>query len=182
MSDWVSGNYYLGAADQENNAAIIAATFSWWSPNGLAAILGNMQAESTINPGIWEGLNEGNLSGGFGLVQWTPATKFLDWSGGDQSGDAQLQRIQYEIANGIQWGATQQFPLSFTEFTTSDKPPGYLAAAFMLNYERPADQSWKAQQGRADNAERWYTWLTGLPAPPWSAFPIWLFFKMTRRR
>ena len=37
---------------------------------------GNMEAESGITPGKWEVPEED--SKGFGLVQWTPATKFID--------------------------------------------------------------------------------------------------------
>lgn len=43
-------------------------------------MLGNMETESTINPGIWQSLNSGNASGGFGLTQWTPATKYINWA------------------------------------------------------------------------------------------------------
>lgn len=30
-----------------------------WAENAVAAILGNMQTESNINPGIWQSLREG---------------------------------------------------------------------------------------------------------------------------
>ena len=42
------------------------------TPNNLyviAAICGNFYQESTVNPGVWEGLDPNNP--GFGLGQWT---------------------------------------------------------------------------------------------------------------
>ena len=41
------------------------------NPYVIAAIVGNFYQESTVNPGIWEGLDEYASTGGFGLGQWT---------------------------------------------------------------------------------------------------------------
>lgn len=49
-----------------------------FTKNAACAVLGEMQAESGINPGIWEVSN--TTSKGYGLIQWTPATKFLQWA------------------------------------------------------------------------------------------------------
>jgi len=50
-----------------------------WTNNAIAAVLGNMQKESILNPGAWENVNvtSGGVSG-YGLLQWTPSgNKFL---------------------------------------------------------------------------------------------------------
>lgn len=53
-----------------------------WHRNAITAVIGNMHAESKLNPGAWQsdkvGVTDGDV--GFGLVQWTPgAKKHLAW-------------------------------------------------------------------------------------------------------
>ena len=76
---WTIGNYALSQVQMNANAVEVYKYFSGrgWSLNAIAGILGNMQSESYVNPGVWQSLNEGNYSGGFGLVQWTPATNYI---------------------------------------------------------------------------------------------------------
>lgn len=181
MSSWVVNEYgTIGQSGMENNADIILAycADNGWSINAISALLGNMQAESGINPCRWENDNVGNLSGGFGLVQWTPATKLINWisdqyafgllpSDDYTDGDNQLSRIQYELENGLQYSSTLQFKESFAEWSVSNKNPGYLAAAFMKNYEKPLDQSFRVQIQRAKNARQWHIFLTGNDPGGW---------------
>lgn len=141
-----------------------------WSTNSIAAILGNMQAESSINPGRWQSDRVGGDSSGHGysLVQWTPYTKYTEWctSNGysDPSEmDSALARIRYEVENNIQWiGVGQYSDMSFNDFSKSSESVGTLAKAFLLCYERPADQSEAVQNFRSSLAEAWYSYLTGL--------------------
>lgn len=139
-----------------------------WSLNAIAGMLGNMQAESSINPGRWQSDRVlGDASGhGYGLVQWTPYTKYTEWCSSNgyldpSMMDTNLARIIYEVENGIQWIATSDYSLSFKEFSTSKQSVEYLAKAFLLCYERPADQSTSAQNYRAGNARSWYNVLVG---------------------
>ena len=53
------------------------------SQNAALAVLGNMYAESTCNPGIWQNLDSSRTDLGFGLVQWTPSTKYINWAAAD---------------------------------------------------------------------------------------------------
>lgn len=118
----IKGNFYLNSEEMNNNAEILwtAMQSMGWSDWAIAAILGNMQTESTLNPGIWQNLDEGWLKGGYGLVQWSPATKLFSWV--DENGYAhddyngQLARIEWERANGEQYYSTSAYPLSFDEF------------------------------------------------------------------
>ena len=133
-----------------------------WTTQSICAMLGNMQAESSINPGRWQNDRVGgNASGhGYGLVQWTPYTKYTDWivnnGYADPSEmDANLTRILSEVANNIQWIATSSYNLSFIEFSQSRESISNLAKSFLLCYERPADQSTSVQNLRASNAIAW---------------------------
>lgn len=162
-----NGNRYLTLDEMTVNAQYILDYLSalGWSKNAICGMLGNMQSESTINPSIWEGLNSGNLSGGYGLVQWTPATKYLDWCtarGYDNTTlDSALKRILEEVATDTQWGANLQLgspPYDFKTFTTSTETPYTLAMNFLHFYERPQVND---QPHRGTQAEYWYTTLTG---------------------
>lgn len=137
-----------------------------WTDNSIAAICGNMQAESSLNPGRWQSEDVGNYNLGYGLVQWTPATKYINWCATEgiapEDMDSGLKRILYELENNIQWIATNSYNYSFKSFSKSTAPPSILAAAFMLNYERPADQSASAQTNRGNRANIWYEYITGI--------------------
>lgn len=170
----IYGNFYLNLSQMYGNAEIILGILgsAGWTKNAVAGALGNMQRESTINPGIWQNLSAGNTRLGFGLVQWTPATNYINWaqSNGyvtyDQYGRLapQCARIEYERANGLQYSATSDYPLSFNEFVASGQTPEYLASAFLRNYERAGVA---AESERQKNARYWYDILEGgvIPGP-----------------
>lgn len=192
MSDWiVNERGSIGTSGMVNNADITRQFFRefGWTINSISAIVGNMQVESGINPGRWENDHVGNLSGGFGLVQWTPATKLRNWvdkTYGDRdytNGGHQLQRIIFELENGLQYSPAKGFKESFAEWSVSLKKPGYLAAAFLCNYERAADTGWGAQIKRARIAEKWYKAFTGQDPGKWiPPGMICVMKKMTERR
>lgn len=186
-----SANRYLTQAEMEGNARVIAAAFltRGWGINAIAAMLGNMQSESGINPGIYETLDSTSTTNGFGLVQWTPNTKYKAWAdaNGYAYGDimAQIARIQYEVDNGLQWISTDAYPMTFEAFTTSTQTPEYLAQAFLYNYERPASLD---QPNRSTQARAWYDFIvaeeitgSGTPATAKGMSKLLLYFAGTRR-
>ena len=166
------GNYIGNTFDSSNyltynqmkvNAEYIYNAFKdkGWTLNAVAGMLGNMQRESTLNPGIWQNNDVGNTSGGYGLVQWTPATKYIDWllPGSDASTmDNNISRILYELENNLQWISTELYPMSFEEFTKSTGRPEDLASVFLYNYERAGVS---AENERRENALNWYLYLGG---------------------
>jgi murein DD-endopeptidase MepM/ murein hydrolase activator NlpD len=164
----ISRNGFLNMEEMTENANYILSYLlsRGWTKNSIAGMLGNMQTESTINPGIWQNLDSGNMSMGYGLVQWTPASKYIDWANANslpyQEMDSQLSRIEFEIENGLQWISTSEYPLSFQEFKISTQTPEYLGQAFLRNYERPADQT---QPNRSTQARYWFDNLTGGGSP-----------------
>ncbi len=167
----IGANRYLTMEEMQNNAIYIYWYLSrkGWTLNAIAGMLGNMQTESTINPGIWQSLDEGNTAGGFGLVQWTPATNLIYWAhefGLDYTKmDTQLWRIEWELENGEQYYATSEYPETFAEFKASTADPYYLGMAFLANYERPENPN---QPARGEQAEYWYTYLSGISFEPGS--------------
>ena len=80
----------LSQTDMDWNAMYISDVLSnkfGWTVNAISAILGNMHAESSINPGRWQSDEVGNMNGGYSLVQWTPATKVIDWIESEYGGE-----------------------------------------------------------------------------------------------
>lgn len=186
--DVTSANRYLTQAEMEKNAAYIWSFLSarGWSMQAVAGMLGNMETESSINPGIWQSLDAGNLSGGFGLVQWTPASAYISWcesEGLDPADmDSALWRIEYELSAGVQYYATDAYPLSFSEFKTSTATPYYLGMAFLVNYERPQNPD---QPQRGTQAEKWYEFLKTVDTGgvfKKTGMSLMLMFMATRRR
>ena len=177
----ISRNQYLTVGEMTPNAKYIydKLRVAGWTPNAICGLLGNTQTESTNNFGLWESLDEGNMSAGFGLVQWTPASKYTNWA--DSQGyswgnpDGQIARILYEVENGLQWIATSEYPMSFYEFTQSTQTPYYLAMVFIKNYERPFNSN---QPIRGEQAEYWFETLSDTPVTPVSKkkkLPIWVY-------
>lgn len=174
MPDYYSSNEYLTESEQQTNATFIRNYLMsrGWTLNAVCGLLGNTQTESSHNPGLWQGRIDpySNLDTGFSLVQWTPASKYIDWC--NQNGripeqmESALDRILYELENGIQYYATDEYPLSFSEFSQSTASAHYLGAAFLLNYERPTDQSIENQNKRGNQAEYWYNFFDGGPPGP----------------
>lgn len=164
--EWIYGNYYLNEVEMKNNATIVYNELARrkWSINAIAGILGNMESESTINPAIWQSLNEGNYSGGYGLVQWTPATNYINWAtpkGYDiTDGYKQLQWIDEETTSKGQWIPTAAYDFSFNDFKISNQSPEYLASAFLKNFERAGVE---VEDERRSQARKWYIFLLDLP-------------------
>lgn len=174
---------------REHNALVIAQIMRGygWKDNVIAGIFGNMQVESSFNPGAYYGWAD--YSGtSFGLVQWDPTSKYENWA--DENGYApyrdieyQCERIRLELETGLggqylnrDWGQYKEFNITRSEFLSSNESPYWLASVFAYNYERPAvvidtekytDADRKnLQKRRGENAEYWYEIITGGEAPP----------------
>lgn len=156
-SQVIAEDRYLSDNEKEINA-----TYIWnylgsrgWSLNAVAGMLGNIEHESSINPGRGE-----VGGGGFGLVQWTPKSKFTDWLHSnhqdlaDNDIDGQLERIIAEKDNGMQYSKTSRYNYDFNEFSTSTASAYDLACAFAWNYERSGVVIWgfnRAEHGQRCN-------------------------------
>ena len=123
-----------------------------------AGIVGNMIHESGVEPQRLEGTPGGtitpaseaaNSSHGWGVVQWTPAGKFINAVGVDKADDLAVQLdFVYNQLEGTGPLSEKAAGDELKKATTVEDA----AAAFMLKYERPTDQSSAAVQGRVDTA------------------------------
>lgn len=160
MGEWISSNRYLTWDEMKHNAIVFRdkATSLGFTLNAICGMLGNATRESNINPGIWQGLKSGNLKGGYGLFQETPASKYVEWAGADweNNGDKQLDFLYYQMKEGLGYYPTKAYPLSALEFRTSTESPEYLASAFMKNYERPGKPY---EEQRREYARFWWDFL-----------------------
>ena len=146
---FISGNRALTESEMEHNAIEVWSYFKvWgWTLNAVAGMLGNMQAESTINPGRWE--NGVEYGGGYGLVQWTPYTNYSDWAGAgwQNNGTKQCERIIYEWnGNYQQWISTGSYPLSFKAFSASH--PNTSPQLFFTTMRDPATPARQKATGK----------------------------------
>lgn len=165
----------LTEEQMETNAVYIYNSMSstGWSLESICGMLGNMQVESTLNPGRWENdLPESEPTGhGYGLVQWTPYTNYTVWAVNNgypdpSVMDGNIARINYELDNNLQWIPTFTYPMTFEEFKVSTNSPDVLAMIFLANYERPLDPN---QPIRGEYAIAWYNFLqsyVGTPIKP----------------
>lgn len=145
---WI-GEYreWLSESDSLKNAQLVANHLipQGWTKESVSALCGNMRHESSINPDMYEYGFDWTADKGYGLVQWTPRSKYWDWAvakGLDpRDGDSQLAMIDYEVDNNIQWISTPNYPESYSEFRSSTKSMDYLVPCFTWNYERPNAES-----------------------------------------
>lgn len=161
----ISSNSKLSREEAFDNAKYISDYFLdlGWTFNAICGMLGNMEKESWINPGVWQGLHENNYDGGVGLLQWTTADKLIDWSkkeGLEWSNiHTQCLRISYEYDGKYdQWITVPPYNLSFKQFAQSAEDPAYLAEVFCESYERPAEEAADIP-ARKSNAIYWYDTL-----------------------
>lgn len=132
-------SYPLNLEEMKINATYIfkALNSRGWTKNAICGFLGNVSQESSINPGRWQNDSPGNTNLGYGLVQWTPATKYINWVGNNPNFiDNNLRRIDYEYVNNIQYSETTSYPISFRDFINSNESVEYLTNAWLYNYER----------------------------------------------
>lgn len=183
IGNWTNGPAMqsLTQEQRQQNAREIWGYFQQrgWTLESVSGMLGNMQIESGINPGQWEEQYPIYGAGGFGLVQWTPWSNFSDWAGADWETNytKQLDRIKYELDNGLQWipVAADNY-MTFQQFTQSTDDPGDLAMAFERGYERGTPM----ESERRAAAAYWYDYLGGV-GPITHHIPIWLLFKLKER-
>lgn len=174
---WYQVNDYLPAYGDEmtGNAYMVYSFFSklGFTYEAIAGLLGNMQAESGINPGRWQ-----NGHGpGYGLVQWDPASNYLNWASGqginiddaDQNGDGQCTLINLCESVG-QWLPNSSHGYTYTWAQFSQLTDVDTAVyAFLWQYERPSQPH---TENRITYAHYWYdiissgAWGAGDPGTP----------------
>lgn len=137
---------WLSEAQSLANAQLVANHFKGtdWTKESISALCGNMRHESSINPNMYEYGYAWSANRGYGLVQWTPRSKYWDWAVSrglsPRKGESQLARIDYEVDNNIQWIPRDRISnLTFKQFRTNSRgwSVEQLTEAFTWGYERP---------------------------------------------
>lgn len=148
-----------------------------WSTESIAAMCGNWQHESVMNPFI----RYTTESGGFGLAQWiTNKSNLISWATSQgltpTSGPAQVQYVEQE-RQGIddQWLRRGDYAQSFDSFAYNQQSMSVaqLTRCFNDCFERP-NQWWSV---RVTNAEYYYQLFGGTPPGPSPTADPWLYFK-----
>lgn len=185
MSNWHRGYqvWLFPGKSLENGQKIVDHFFkdgSDWSKESISAMIGNMRHESSVNPNMYEYGYSWGADRGYGLVQWTPRSKYWNWAvaaGKDpEKAESQLDRIDYEVENNIQWiPKASIWNMTFKQFRTNSlgKNVNELTAAFTWGYERPnqlaGEKSMKDRQAFAHRAYNELDWSKNpnpLPNPP----------------
>lgn len=167
---WISEyQRWLSEEESLNNAQMVVNHFvkTDWTKESLSALCGNMRHESSINPDMYEFGYDWSADRGYGLVQWTPRSKYWDWAVANnldpRNGDSQLARIDYEVENNIQWIPRSDYNnMTFAQFrqNTGNWSVDYLTEAFTWGYERPNEEAgWNSMAGRKAFAELCYNTL-----------------------
>ncbi len=143
-----------------------------YKPEWAAGIVGNMIAESGVEPQRLQGTASGTItpaaqargsSLGWGLVQWTPAKKIIDSVGVDKADDMGVQldflykQLEGQVSEYNEKAAGDQLK----QTTTVEDA----AKIFMTEYERPKDQSASAQEKRASLARGVFDKYSGISSP-----------------
>lgn len=194
----------VGAYGKESDEALAncRATYArlssfGWTVNAVCGVLGNVANESGYNPWRWQSDTLGYSTGapwtnkGYGLVQFTPGGKYIsnpnaqsysgygpnfsDRAGNQNDGDAQLEFINFFA----DYAKTSSYPLDYEEYKKSTENAGWLAGAWLYNYERPGDPE-ETLAKRQEDALYWYSILSGEepepPAPQKTKNMKWIYY------
>lgn len=197
----ISGGYNRDSTQAFDNCVMVANQLleNGWTINAVCGILGNIEYESGYNPWRWE--NDDlvlstetdkiySSSHGYGLFQFTPASKyvyspyaqsyadfgpfFIDLYNtpavSDDDGEAQVKFVD-EHADYI---PTQDYPISYADFKISTAPPEYLCAVWLYNYERSGNPQGSIQV-RQESSRYWYNRLA--PYVIKEGMPIWMMLR-----
>lgn len=182
-------HYNYGTAEATANAWEIYNYFRGlsapWAVESIAALCGNAQLESIMNPFI----RSESESGAFGLWQWiTNKRTMINWANSQglrpTSGPAQVRYVEAERSGAVQ--DTQYLPrgefsgVSFNDFAYNQDNLSVrdLTRCWWNNYERSA--AW--QEDRARWAAGYYQLFTGGPPPTPGTVPTWLLYKWKERK
>lgn len=160
---------YFSTTQMQNNATEFYNYFinKGATLEAICGMLGNIQRESTLNPGIKQG---SSTSLGWGLIQWTSSTILTNWCKtygyNWYDGAAQCERISCEGdgTNGADgyWLPTPEYSYSWNEFLAITDV-AEATKAYLYERERAGDE---ALSYRLQYASEWHEYFTRTPVPP----------------
>lgn len=176
---------YFSTSQMQNNATEF---YNYFTNKGatleaICGMLGNIQRESTLNPGIKQG---SSTSLGWGLIQWTPSTVLTNWCKtygyNWYDGSAQCERISCEGEGtkgaGGCWIPTTEYAYSWSEFLALTDV-AEATKAYLYERERAGVV---ALSDRLQYASEWYAYFSGTPPTPpiprkRKSMPIYMMLK-----
>lgn len=180
---------YLTQSEMENNATEFYGYFNskGFTIESIAGMLGNLQQESNINPGMKQ---TASARSGWGLIQWTPSSNLTDYAtahGTDwATGEIQTQLMWDEIINGYggQWipKPAKGYPYTGEEFSQLTNVTT-ACMGYLIERERAGIE---VAEKRVAYANAWYEYLTGVippepPNPPTptkrKGMPVWMMCR-----
>lgn len=197
VSFYVVGWGGLNDAQQRNNGNMFWAAMRnyGFTACAAAAIWSNILHESGGNPQAWE---TGSTKNGFGLVQWTEATKLIDWARGlgldPNSGDVQCLRINNEFKNPSAYGSQYyinpffNFNASASDFInaqiSASRSIEWWSECFTRNYERPNERNFQERkEAQFASARTYYQIFSGqTPDPPTPPTPPTGYYSITMQQ
>jgi len=189
------GHYLPSEPHILHNAELISdILFSYgWSSKAIAAVLGNMIAESVMNPAQGEIGKKYLTRAGYGLCQWTPATDYVNWAKAfDHDVYLGVWQVDYLVETGEdRWIINPDYPYNlswddFIHYDSEEHSAEWLAMAFFRNYERGS----YLPTYRQDCAYWYYEYFmcrTPQPVPPYDptsyrryqvqGMPLWMMLR-----
>ena len=204
-----SGAYPIDSSEaQENVLEIWSQLSTTWTKEAVAGLCGNIVSESGLNPWRWQSdiVNLSDPYKGYGLVQFTPASGYVNQYGpgtpgfapnlsttsvqGGNVSDASAQLIVVDNDKAGKYlnrtsyckylDISSAYPVSNYKKLTDV----YLATvAWLFDYEFPADRSESVAQARYANALKCYAIIGGTPPTPAvynKSMPLWMMMKWRR--
>ena len=174
---------------QKHNADKIYAIFHnmGWTDNAIAAMVGNMQVESGLDPACsypMIGTTMATIGNTYASSYPDRAYGLVQWKGRGSVDPSNNQLVGYAIRYGYEWydGDIQMNRLTweynepakfhpqtvdgvyytFASFASSTSSPSVLAKAWMVCYEG----TYSVLSNRQSNAEYWYTYWGSTPPTP----------------
>lgn len=187
-----SANNNLNEEQAENNvfeADDVLRGGLGWSVNAVSAVCGNFWVESHINPGCWQYGHFEDWNYGYGIGQWTPATKLREWAedrglpyrgdGGTQCRMLDNQSEQWHSST-YPYPTGQNPPITWEEFKKSTLPVETLAEYFLYYWEDPHEQAEQSRAERVAHAVKYYEKLKGnVPSANKKGMP-WIYWIPTQ--
>ena len=165
-----------------------------WTVNAVAGLLGNIGYESGYNPWRWQNDNIGASDGspwknkGYGLVQFTPASKYINSAMStpgygpnfsDQPGRITDGNSQMIYLDGYaDYYPTKAYPMTYAEYKKSTNDAGTLAVTWLYNYERPADPA-STEAARREAGLYWFDVLGGITPSKNTALYLLYLWEVT---
>lgn len=208
-----TGAYYRETQEAYDNTMMAWSTMHarGWSLLAFCGMWGNVQSESGYNPWRWQSdvvlpVGDSRIyyqnAHAYGLVQWDPASKYIDGGSGYAGygpnysnrqgalfdGTAQMNFLDETAVSSGQYfpNPNYNYQISYDNYKRITYPSysfEWATRAWFHNYERG---TW--DNGRTVACQYWYYELQGIDPPvppippePERRIPIWLLFKIKER-